>query len=119
MQFSRLNEKSNKQIIELYFDYIGESNLTRALEAFSSKMGFGILDVGCEFACNFEKWEEGYFGESGVEIFISEPLVEADFSRVVSENELLEGVVLATNKFKLNDELAENLISKLRNKLSE
>ncbi len=119
MQFDRLNEKSNMQIIELYFNYIGESNLTRALEAFFNKMGFGILDVGCDFAGNFEKWEEGYFGESGVEILISEPLVDSDFSRVVSEIEFLRGAKLAIKRFNLHDEKVEFLINKIKDKFSE
>jgi hypothetical protein len=119
MQFDKLNEKSNKQIIELYFEYIGEANILRALEEFTKKMGFGILDVSCEFACNFKEWEEGYFGESGVEILISEPLVNTDFSKVVSEMELLEGAKQAITKYGLNNQDVDILFKRMDEKFSE
>jgi len=117
MQFNRLNEKENSEIINLYFEYVGKVNVMRAIQEFIKNRGFGILDVSYEFACNFEEWEEGYFGDTGIELYFSKPLLEEDFTRIVSEEEFVEGAKRALDKFNLCDD-AKLLIEKAKEKIS-
>lgn len=114
MQFKNLDNKSNEEIIDLYFEYIGKNNILRAIEAFLNKSGFGILDVGCEFASNYKEWEEGYFGNKGVQIAFTEPLVDSDYYRVVSENELIMGAEKAITSFGNEIQDKEKVIQRLK-----
>lgn len=118
MQFNRLNEKENAEIINLYFEYIGKVNVMRAIQEFIQSRGFGILDVSYEFACNFEEWEEGYFGDNGIEVYFSKPFLEEDFTRIVTEEEFVEGAKRALDKFGLCDADAKLLIEKAKEKIS-
>lgn len=117
MDFKNLKLRSDDEIIDLYFDYIGDSNFIRALEEFSNGNGFGLLDVGCEFAHNFKTWEEGYFGEKGVQILFSEPLLEEDEEFVISAKDFLDGIRRAGVKFELCNAHYENLIKLIEERI--
>ncbi|MEH7355161.1 ribonuclease toxin immunity protein CdiI [Neobacillus drentensis] len=117
MDFKNLKLRSNDELIDLYFDYIGDSNFIRALEEFSIGNGFGLLDVGCEFAHNFEEWEEGYFGEKGVQILFSNPLLEEDEEFEISAKEFFDGIKRAVIKFGLCNAYYENLIKLIEERI--
>lgn len=117
MEFNNLTNKTSSEIIDLYFDYIGSSNFLRALEEFSNGNGFGILDVGCDFAHNFNEWDEGYFGNSGIQIIFSEPLVEKDIEIIISENEFLEGVYRAILRLDINISKCDHFITVIKDNL--
>jgi hypothetical protein len=117
MDFKKLNERSNDYIIDLYFEYIGKINFLTALEEFSHGSGFGILDAGCEFAQNFKNWEEGYFGDNGVQILFSPPLVEQDESFVINADDFFRGIERAITRFGFNHLQCEEHLKHIREKV--
>ncbi|GFN33146.1 hypothetical protein PCURB6_34060 [Paenibacillus curdlanolyticus] len=80
--------------MELYFLYLDEDKFVKALEGFSNLTGYGVSEfIGCAFPSEYESWEEGYFGDTGVKFEVEPPAVdETKYEIVPNENffDLLE-----------------------------
>lgn len=72
------NKLEIEQYIKYYYKHIGDNYLLQALINYSELKGFGIEDIWCCFANEYEEWEEDYFGESGVAYYFDYPAVEND-----------------------------------------
>lgn len=54
------NKEDINKYIKYYYEHIGEKNLLKALTNYSDSRGFGIEDIWCCFANEYEEWEEDY-----------------------------------------------------------
>ncbi|KPC72488.1 hypothetical protein ADL26_14100 [Thermoactinomyces vulgaris] len=70
-------------VMRFYYRAIGDGKFLQALNEFRLGQGFGIGPVCCTFAMDYEPWEEGYFGDSGVNFSIHPPLVEIEENAIV------------------------------------
>lgn len=70
-------------LMRLYFNILGEGKFKQALDCFKRKKGFGIDPVSCTFADEYEFWEEGYFGETGVKFSLHLPMTEVEEVAIV------------------------------------
>jgi hypothetical protein len=73
-----INEMNHgeRELVELYYDNLGEGYFFDALKNYSKGEGFGLGDIWCVFAEEIKTEEEGYFGETGVAYFFDYPAVE-------------------------------------------
>lgn len=81
------NKEDINKYIKYYYEHIGEKNLLKALSNYSDSRGFGIEDIWCCFANEYEEWEEDYFGESGVAYYFDYPAVEKDCTIILNYEE--------------------------------
>ena len=113
-------EKKEKYI-RLYFNYIGKSYFLDALENFRKKEGFGQEYVWCCFANEYEKWEEDYFGESGVAFYFEYPAVEEDCTIILSNEEFYKYLVDECKdyikKYPKDEDVVHNYLSVIKKKL--
>ncbi|WP_034868831.1 hypothetical protein [Clostridium lundense] len=52
------NKEDINKYIKYYYEHIGEKNLLKALTNYFDSRGFGIEDIWCCFANEYEEWEE-------------------------------------------------------------
>ncbi|MFC9658402.1 ribonuclease toxin immunity protein CdiI [Bacillus subtilis] len=71
-------DNKNKELINYFFKVMGDERFIRILEKFSIEEGYGIENVWCVFADDYEKWEEDYFGDEGIAFYFDYPAVEED-----------------------------------------
>lgn len=81
------NKEDINKYIKYYYEHIGEKNLLKALTNYSDSRGYGIEDIWCCFANEYEEWEEDYFGESGVAYYFDYPAVEKDCTVILNYSE--------------------------------
>lgn len=67
-----------KELLNLYYWVIGDERFLSVLDKYSNCEGFGVENIWCCFANEYEEWEEDYFGESGVAYYFDYPAVEKD-----------------------------------------
>jgi hypothetical protein len=77
-----LTEKEQRLIRQFYF-VCGSSNISHMLENFANGCGHSEEMIGCSFASDFEKDEEGYFADTGVEYSLDPPAVDERISVIV------------------------------------
>ncbi|KHD36197.1 hypothetical protein NL50_10520 [Clostridium acetobutylicum] len=87
------NKEDINKYIKYYYGHIGENNLLKALSNYSDLRGFGIEDIWCCFANEYEEWEEGYFGESGVAYYFDYPSVEKDCTIILNYEQFYKYLV--------------------------
>lgn len=76
--------------IQLFFFYLNADRrkLIDIIDSCSSKIGVAIdTCVVCAFAEEYEEYEEGYFGNSGLKIVLLEPLMDEEKEVVYSIEE--------------------------------
>ncbi|MCY9163931.1 ribonuclease toxin immunity protein CdiI [Bacillus atrophaeus] len=71
-------DNKNKDLINYFFQVMGDERFLRILEKFSNGEGYGIENVRCVFADDYEEWEEDYFGNEGIAFYFDYPAVEED-----------------------------------------
>ncbi|WP_406589695.1 ribonuclease toxin immunity protein CdiI [Bacillus atrophaeus] len=71
-------DNKNKDLINYFFQIMGDERFLRILEKFSNGEGYGIENVWCVFADDYEEWEEDYFGDEGIAFYFDYPAVEED-----------------------------------------
>jgi hypothetical protein len=74
-----LTEKEQSIIRRFYF----ASDFFNMLKNFANGYGYSVEMIGCSFASDFEKDEEGYFAETGVQYSIDPPAVDVTESVIV------------------------------------
>ncbi|WP_046214880.1 ribonuclease toxin immunity protein CdiI [Paenibacillus wulumuqiensis] len=60
------DKKTQQELMERFFWFIGDGYFLDALHAYKKGEGFGIESIACLFHDEFQPWEETYFGNSGV-----------------------------------------------------
>ncbi|MDQ0928541.1 hypothetical protein QFZ25_002601 [Bacillus atrophaeus] len=65
-----------KELINYFFKVMGDERFIQILEKFSNGEGYGIENVWCVFADDYEKWEEDYFGNEGIAFYFDYPAVK-------------------------------------------
>lgn len=86
-------EKMNA--IELFFYYLDmkRNKLIDIIESYFTRNGIAIDEcISYAFAEEFEKLEEGYFGENGIVIVIQEPVADKEKEEVYSLKEFFSAV---------------------------
>lgn len=73
-----MQESKKEELLKLYYSHIGDGYFLDALNNFSNRQGFGIEDIWCVFANEYEPWEEDYFGETGVAYYFDYPAIDKD-----------------------------------------
>ncbi|EOP59314.1 hypothetical protein IIW_04945 [Bacillus cereus VD136] len=76
-----------KELLNLYYWVIGDERFLSVLDKYSNCEGFGVENIWCCFANEYEEWEEDYFGESGVAYYFDYPAVEKDFTIILNNEE--------------------------------
>ncbi len=74
--------EGNEELVEEYFEHLfcrGEKRVLESLKAHCNLEGYGLDPyVGCEFAAEYPKDCEDYFGENIVGIYYSAPVKNED-----------------------------------------
>lgn len=116
-----LEDKEKKiELMETYFDWI-LNNFVSALEGFIKYNGYGQECYCCGFANSYNKWDEGYFGEEGVQIWMDYPVVENEVIAIFDNEIFFEyltqyaDIYIKNHKESLN-KIRDN-ISIIKNKL--
>jgi len=91
-------ENTDKHI-KYYYEHIGDGYFKKALSNYSESRGFGIEDIWCCFANEFEAWEEDYFGEEGVAYYFDYPAVEKDCIVILSYSEFYKYLTEACEEY--------------------
>ncbi|PDZ11513.1 ribonuclease toxin immunity protein CdiI [Bacillus pseudomycoides] len=73
-----MQESKKEELLKRYYSHIGDGYFLDALNNFSNRQGFGIEDIWCVFANEYEPWEEDYFGETGVAYYFDYPAIDKD-----------------------------------------
>lgn len=76
-----------KELLNLYYWVIGDERFLSVLDKYSNCKGFGVENIWCCFANEYEEWEEDYFGESGVAYYFDYPAVEKDCTIILNNEE--------------------------------
>jgi len=110
----KLTEKNEiNNLVHSYFVHMQGRYFIEALKSFSKAEGYGMEAVCCTFPKDYETWEEGYFGETGVMFSQSFP----DESIAIVTNEEFYGYVsdagdTFVNKFtERKEEILEYLVA--------
>ncbi|WP_205687132.1 ribonuclease toxin immunity protein CdiI [Clostridium septicum] len=98
------NKEDINKYIKYYYEHIGEKNLLKALTNYSDSRGFGIEDIWCCFANEYEEWEEDYFGESGVAYYFDYPAVDKDCIVILTYEEFYKCLSDVCKKYVENNE---------------
>lgn len=117
------NDKSKiKELLNLYYWVIGDDRFISILEKYSEGEGFGIEDIWCCFANEYEEWEEDYFGESGVAYYFDYPAVKEDCTIILSNKEfykyLTEKCEEYVEKYEDKKDIVFNYLNKIKIKLN-
>lgn len=92
-------ETEIKELIKGYFWYIKGRYFIEALKSFSIGEGYGQEYVCCTLPGDYQEWEEGYFGDSGVKISIDYPAIDEDMIAIISYKEFYIYLLEQGNKF--------------------
>lgn len=71
-------EDKNKELVNYFFQIMGDERFLTVLEKYANGEGYGIEHVWCVFADDYEEWEEDYFGNEGIAFYFDYPAVEED-----------------------------------------
>ncbi|QBG55004.1 hypothetical protein D2M30_0653 [Bacillus amyloliquefaciens] len=71
-------DNKSKDLINYFFQVMGDERFLRILEKFSNGEGYGIENVWCVFADDYEEWEDDYFGDEGIAFYFDYPAVKED-----------------------------------------
>lgn len=71
-------EDKKRELFIYYFKIMGDERFLRILEKYSNGEGYGIENVWCVFADDFEEWEDDYFGDEGIAFYFDYPAVKED-----------------------------------------
>jgi hypothetical protein len=82
-----------KELLNLYYWVIGDERFLSVLDKYSNCEGFGVENIWCCFANEYEEWEEDYFGESGVAYYFDYPAVEKDCTIILNYEEFYKYLV--------------------------
>jgi hypothetical protein len=83
----------NLNAMELYFLYLEENKFIDALTDFAKNKGYPISEfICCGFPEEYESWEEGYFGKSGVKFEVEPPAVDDEKHLVVAKEDFVNFV---------------------------
>lgn len=88
-----------KELFNVYFWYMKGRYFIEALKSFSIGEGYGQEYVCCTFPGDYQQWEEGYFGDSGVKISADYPAVDNDIIAIISNEEFFQYLIVEGNKF--------------------
>ena len=87
MIISNEDKSKIKELLNLYYWVIGDERFLSVLDKYSNCEGFGVENIWCCFANEYEEWEEDYFGESGVAYYFDYPAVEKDCTIILNYEE--------------------------------
>jgi hypothetical protein len=100
--------------IELYFMYLSEDFFVEALEHYSNGIGYCIDEfVTCGFSSEYEKGDEGYFGESGVKFEIEPPAYDFYQKQIVEYKDFLVILRKFSIKYKNSHPIESEKIDRL------
>ena len=88
-----------RELFKVYFWYMKGRYFTEALKSFSIGEGYGQEYVCCTFPGDYQQWEEGYFGDSGVKITADYPAVDNDVLAIISYEEFFGYLLEEADKF--------------------
>lgn len=72
------DDKEKKALVMYYYEAMGDERLQKILNKHAKGEGFGIENIWCVFASDFEPWEDDYFGEAGIAYYFDYPAVDRD-----------------------------------------
>lgn len=112
------NDKSKiKELLNLYYWVIGDDRFISILEKYSKCEGFGIENIWCCFANEYEEWEEDYFGESGVAYYFDYPAVEKDCTIILNNEEFYKYLVEKCEEYVVKYEDKKDIVLNYLNKI--
>jgi hypothetical protein len=109
------DDKEKKDLVMYYYEVMGDKRLPKILNRLAKGEGFGIENIWCVFAKDFEPWEDEYFGETGVAYYFDYPAVEKDKVVILDYEtfyKYLEEVTLGYLERNIEDK--ENIINLLK-----
>lgn len=71
------DEAKQAVLMKFFYDMLKPRFLT-LLRKYANGEGYGIENMWCVFASDYEPWEEDYFGETGIAYYFDYPAVEKD-----------------------------------------
>lgn len=120
IRIKKMDSFSEKKVfVEQYFKSIGDQLFLDALDQFSRKSGFGREPFCNIFHNEYETWEEGYFGDTGVKFVAYYPAMNIEEQAILSNSEFYDLVDKAAELYleKYPDKKAVviELLGKIRN----
>ncbi|GIP56092.1 MULTISPECIES: ribonuclease toxin immunity protein CdiI [Paenibacillus] len=104
--------------MELYFLYLDEDKFIDALEDFSNKVGYGISEfICCAFPPEYESWEEGYFGDTGVKFEVEPPAVDGIKYEIVSNTDFIDFLDNLTHQYLVSYPMEQSKVELLLNQI--
>lgn len=123
MIISNKNTSKIQELLNLYYWVIGDENFLTVLTKHSNGEGFGVENIWCVFAHDYEPWEEDYFGENGVAYYFDEPAVEYDQTIILNYDEFVRYLKIQSDKYlernKDKRDEVEILLDKVEKKVIE
>lgn len=110
----------NLNAMELYFLYLEENKFIDALKDFTKKKGYPVSEfICCGFPEEYESWEEGYFGNTGVKFEIEPPAVDEEKYLVVTKEEFVNFVSNLAKNYLLSNFSQQHIVNELIGELSK
>ena len=106
-----------KELLDLYYWVIGDERFLYVLDKYSNCEGFGVENIWCCFANEYEEWEEDYFGESGVAYYFDYPAVEKDCTIIFSNEEFYNQLLIKCEEYVKKHEDEKDIVFKYLNKI--
>lgn len=116
-----MDQRERDEYLRYYFSNLGDGYFIEALEEFSNRDGFGIGEIGCGFADNYEPWEEDYFGKTGVAFYFDYPAVKEDITLILDEETFYMYLIKASENYLARypdeEQIVKELLAKIKNNL--
>lgn len=112
-----MQESKKEKLLKLYYSHIGDGYFIDALNNFCNRQGFGIEDIWCVFANEYESWEEDYFGENGVAFYFDYPAVEKDEVLTLDEKSFYKYLLEVSKDYLTRNPTDEQKVKKLLKKI--
>ncbi|MCM3179367.1 ribonuclease toxin immunity protein CdiI [Cytobacillus horneckiae] len=78
-------ENHEKELITTFYRHMGDGKFLKILNCYAEGKGYGTEYARFVFANYYEKWEEDYFGDSGIAYYIDAPLVAEDEEVILND----------------------------------
>lgn len=116
------DNKKNVELVKYYYTIMGDEKFLTILDNYANGDGYGIENVWCVFADDYETWEEDYFGDTGIAYYFDYPAVEKD-ETVILDYEvffkyLKEACVKYLERNPQNKKVVESYLARIKEKFN-
>lgn len=70
--------RRSTDLVKYYYTVMGDEKFLTVLNHYANGEGYGVENIWCVFADDYETWEDDYFGDIGIAYYFDYPAVEKD-----------------------------------------